>query len=147
VEITNSEIDTITGNLLRIMPILHKKLLRMDLGGTHTEFTRLHYGIMGRLMESRMTVTDLANDAVVPKSQLTHLVDKLVALGMVERIPAADDRRVIHLEMTEHGKMLMVELHTEVRENIKKRLSGLTPEELREFSHALETVRNIGSRL
>jgi DNA-binding MarR family transcriptional regulator len=146
-EITDSELDNITKNLLRIMPILGKKLLRMDLGCTDREITRLHFIIMGILLRNSMTVTDLANDAVVPKSQMTHLIDKLVALKIVERIPAADDRRVTNLVLTHHGKMILKELNEKVRENIKKRLSGLTPEDLHELSHALETIRNIGSRL
>ncbi|OGO15721.1 MAG: hypothetical protein A2Z02_05330 [Chloroflexi bacterium RBG_16_48_7] len=146
-EISNSELDIVTGNLLRVMPILHKKLLRMDLGGTDSDFTRLHFAIMGRLMRNNMTATDLANDFVVPKSQVTHLVDKLVALQIVKRIPAADDRRVINLALTDPGKTLLRELNDKVRENVKKRLSVLTQEELQELLKALETIKVIGGRL
>jgi DNA-binding MarR family transcriptional regulator len=146
-EITDSEIDNITGNLLHIMPILHKKLLRPDLGCADNDFTRLHFSIMGRLYRNRMTVSDLANDTIVPKSQMTHVLDKLVAMGIVERIPAENDRRVINLALTERGRSVLQELNEKVRENIKKRISGLTPEELHELAQALKTIRVVGGRL
>jgi MarR family transcriptional regulator, organic hydroperoxide resistance regulator len=146
-ELSNSALDGVTGNLLRIMPLLHKKLMRMDLGGTDSDFTRLHFAIMGQLVSTNMTATDLANDFVMPKSQMTHLLDKLVASQIVQRMPATDDRRVVYLALTDCGKTLLRELNDKVRQNIKKRLSALTPEEFQEFQKALETIRVIGCRL
>ncbi len=145
--LTNSELDKVTVNLLRIMPILHKKLMRMDLGGTSSDFTRLHFAIMGQLMSKNMTATDLARDFVMPKSQMTHLVDKLVTLQIVKRIPAEEDRRVVYLSLTDAGKNLLRELKNKVRENVKNELSVLTREEFEELRKALETIRVIGGRL
>jgi DNA-binding MarR family transcriptional regulator len=147
-EISNSELDNVTENLLRVMPVLHKKLMRMDLGGgTDNDLTRLHFAIMGHLSRNNMTATDLAHDFMVPKSQITHLVDRLVTLQVVKRIPDENDRRVVDLALTEAGKNLLHELNDKVRENIKKRLSVLNRDEFQKLLSALETINEIGGRL
>jgi len=119
----------------------------MDLSGVTGNLTRLHLGIMRMLNEGGMTVSELARVSMVPKPQMTHLVDQLVRLGIVERRPDATDRRVINLALTEHGRALLGDLKRKVRENIKNSLAGLTPEELAQMAQALETLRSIGTRL
>ena len=119
----------------------------MDLSGVTGNLTRLHLGIMRMLSEGSMTVSELTKVSMVSKPQMTHLVDKLVRLGIVERRPDATDRRVINLALTEHGRVLLGDLKRKVRENIKNSLAGLTPEELAQMAKALETLGSIGARL
>jgi DNA-binding MarR family transcriptional regulator len=144
---SNAEIDRILENLILVLPIFHKKLLRMDLGGVTGTMTRLHLAIMGMLGEGGMTVSDLAKVSMVPKPQMTHLLDQLVSLAIVERHHDPTDRRVINLVLTDSGRVLLGDLKQKVKENIKNRLAGLTPGELADMSQALETLRSIISRL
>jgi DNA-binding MarR family transcriptional regulator len=65
----------------------------------------------------------------------------------VERRPDENDRRVINLALTAKGRVLLDEGKQKIKENIKIKLAGLTPEELSEMSAALETLRRIGSKL
>ena len=142
-----ADIDYILENLLLILPVFHKRLLRMDLSGVTGNLTRLHLGIMGLLSEGGMTVSEVAKVSMVTKPQMTHLVDQLVRLGIVERCPDTTDRRVINLALTEHGRALLEDLKRKVRQTIKNSLAGLTPEELAQMAQALETLRTIGARL
>jgi hypothetical protein len=43
----NGTIDSILENLFHILPMIRKKLLRMDLDGVTGNFSRLHLAIMG----------------------------------------------------------------------------------------------------
>jgi DNA-binding MarR family transcriptional regulator len=143
----NNRIDHIIESLFVIMPVLHRKILRMNLKGISSDLTRLHLGIMKTLHEADMTVSDLARMSIVPKPQMTHLIDQLVDLGIVERHPDGLDRRVIHISMTEKGHTLHKDMKHKVREAIKKELAGLTPQELAEMSKALETLRRIADKI
>ena len=143
----SADVDHILENLFLILPVFHKKLLRMDLSGATGNLTRLHLGIMRMLSEGGMTVSEVAKVSMVPKPQMTHLVDQLVRLGIVERCPDTTDRRVINLALTEHGHVLLGDLKRKVRENIKNSLAGLTSDELAQMAQALETLRTIGARL
>ncbi len=143
----DGNIDRIFENMARILPLLHKRLLRMDLGGVTGNLTRLHLAIMGMLSEGSVTVSELARMSSMPKSQITHLIDKLVELGVLERRQDAKDRRVINLALTDHGRVLLGEVRQKVKQNIKDKLSGLTPDELADMSAALETLKEIGAKL
>ena len=144
---SNTDIDRILEDLLFVLPVFHKRLLRMDLGGVMGNLTRLHLAIMGMLRESSKTVSDLGKESVVSKSQMTHLIDQLVELGIVERNSDQTDRRVINLALTSHGRKLLEDLKQRVRENIRDRLAILSSGELTEMARAMETLRNIGTRL
>jgi DNA-binding MarR family transcriptional regulator len=83
----------------------------------------------------------------MPKPQVTHLVDALAAAGLVERLADIKDRRVINLFLTEKGRLLAREMKQKVKENTKKILSTLTPEELSQMSAALEILRSTIGKL
>ncbi len=143
----DANIDRILENMIHIMPVFHKKLLRMDLGGVTDNLTRLHLAIMGVLSASSMTMSELAEILMMTKPQMTHLVDQLVGLGIVERRPDVMDRRVINLDVTDNGRVLLEDMKRKVKENIRNRLASLTPAELAQMSATLETLRIIGGKL
>ena len=143
----DTNIDRILENMFVVMLVTHKKMLRMDLGGSSDNLTRLHLAVMGELSQTSMTMSELANTLMMTKPQLTHLVDPLVQLDIVERRPDTEDRRVINLALTESGRVLLGEMKQKVKENTKNRLAKLSPEELAQMSSALETLRNIVVKL
>ena len=140
-------IDRILENMFHVMLISHKKILKMDLNGCAENLTRLHFAVMGELSQTSMTMSELAKTLMMTKPQLTHLVNSLVTLNLVERRPDAKDRRVINLALTEKGRVLGKDMKQKVKENTKKRLACLTSEELNQMSTALETLRNIVGKL
>ncbi len=143
----DKNIDGILENMIHIMPVFHRKLLRMDLDGVTDNLTRLHLAIMGMLSETGMTMSELAKISMMTKPQMTHLIDQLVRLGVVERCPDATDRRVINLVLTDKGRVLLEDMKRKVKETIRNRLASLTAEELTQMSAALDTLRRIGSKL
>jgi len=141
-------IDRILDNMFQVLPVFHKKLLRRDLGGvTDNNVTRLHFAVMGILGEGSKTVSELARALVIPKPQMTHIINQLVKNGIVERHPGQNDRRVIVLEITAEGRALMETMKSKVKENVKDKLSVLTSDELQDMAGALETLLRIGARL
>jgi DNA-binding MarR family transcriptional regulator len=144
---SDTDIDRILDNLAAAIPVMHRKLLRMDLGGVTGGLTRLHLGIMGMLREGSMTVSELARVSIVPKPQMTHLIDQLVASGTVERRPDSADRRVVNVALTDSGRQLLRDVKRKVEEDLKNRLAGLTSEDLAAMSTALETLNSIIARL
>ena len=121
------DIDRILENMFNIMLVIHKKILRMDLELETVNLNRLHVAIMGLLNTSNMTMTELAKALMMTKPQLTHLVETLVTLGFVERLPDARDRRVIHLTLTKNGGIKFKGLRAKLKENIKQKLASLAP--------------------
>ena len=143
----NRIIDNILDSMAQVLPLFHRKLLRMDLGGVSGDLSRLHFGIMEILSERDMTVTELARMTNMSKPQMTAAIDKLVKLDVLERHPDEKDRRVINMVLTEHGRTLLREVRRKIKQSIRKTLSSLTPEELAQMSDALKVLREIGTKL
>lgn len=119
----------------------------MDLSGVTSGLTRIHFRLMTLLSVRDMTVTELSTLSLVPKSQMTRLIDQLVGLSIVERKSHPTDRRVINVALTKQGSRLLTEVKKQVRDAMRKNLSILTPDELAQMARALETLRDIGTRL
>jgi len=68
----------------------------------------------------------------------TRLMDKLCAKKLIKRIPCPDDRRVVHIEITDNGLKLLKEIHKNVKEDL---LENLTQEEAMQLSDLLDKIR------
>ena len=144
---SDTHIDRILENLSAVLPVFHKKLLKMNLGGVTGDLTRLHLGILGMLRAGSLPVSELARMTVIPKPQMTRLIDQLVKAGIVERRTDSADRRVINIALTEYGRVLAEDVKRKVQESIRTDLAGLAPEELAEMAKALEALRRIVAKL
>jgi DNA-binding MarR family transcriptional regulator len=109
------DIDRILENMFHVMLTVHKKILKTDLSGCSENLTRLHFAVMGELSQNNMAMSELAKALMMPKPQVTHLVDALVAAGLVERFADVKDRRVINLVLTDKGRLLGKEMKQKVK--------------------------------
>ena len=139
-------IDSIVDSLFRALPVIHRKLLKIDLEGA--SISRLHLAILGMLCESGpLPVSEIGKRLLISKPQMTPLVDRLISLGLVERSPDARDRRIIRVSVTGRGRKRLDECKALIGENLGRKLAVLTDVELKELSAALATLVEIGSRL
>ncbi|MCA9566347.1 MAG: MarR family transcriptional regulator [Myxococcales bacterium] len=65
--------------------------------------TQATFGVMYTLKQGASSNKDLAEEAGCAPSNITRLVDRLVEQGLVERIPAEDDRRRQVTRLTVEG--------------------------------------------
>jgi DNA-binding MarR family transcriptional regulator len=140
-------IDAILENLVAVLPVFHKRILRMDLGGTTGNLTRIHLGIMAKLSEGNVSVSELARYSFVPKPQMTHLIGQLVAAGVVSRLDDPADRRVTLISLTERGKVIHGQVKARIEDGLRNALRSLSPDELLEMSQALATLRRVVVKL
>lgn len=88
----------------------------------------------------RDTARDVAELRGMPKSQVSGAVDLLVERGFLWRLPDRQDRRVIHLAITESGADLGREAREIQTACWRKILSPLTAAEADRFKFLLEKV-------
>lgn len=143
----SNTIDNIIDNLFYVMPLIRRKLLKIDLSGIK-DITRFHYIILRILHEEgALPISAIGRRMLVPKAQMTSLVDRLIELGLAERVPDNIDRRVINIVLTEQGKNTFEECRNVIKKSIRGMLARLSNEDLREMSLALGTLRDIGMKL
>ena len=144
----NDIVDSITENLFHVLHLIHRKLLKINLEGVNKNISRLHFPIMGMLDEvGTLAISEIGKRLLIPKSQMTFLIDQLISLGLVEKVPDATDKRVINIALTEKGKVTLRKCKELVRNNIREKLSCLEEKELAEFTISLKKLREIESRL
>lgn len=85
----------------------------------------------------------LARELVVSVSSLTAIIDRLVARGLVERLPPGQDRRVVRVALTAEGRRRHEERRQARLGMATAMLDALTPPEQRRF---LALMRKIVSQ-
>jgi MarR family transcriptional regulator, 2-MHQ and catechol-resistance regulon repressor len=92
----------------------------------------LHKGPLGQRELSRKVLTSAGN--------MTDLVDKLEARGLVRRARQKSDRRAVHVELTPAGRDLIEPLFARHAGDIATAMGELNREELRQLSDLLRRL-------
>lgn len=145
-------LDSIVGDLFTIPPLIgrsiRRKLLKTAMAHIREDITPPHFEIIKTLEEAgTLHVTEIGERLQIPRPQMTHLIDKLVALDMVARQADARDRRIINIALTGRGRTLLKKHRRMIEKAIKTSLTSLTDEELEELSTSLRKLRQILSKL
>ena len=73
----------------------------------HFDVTVEQFHILRRILKGRASVSELADDKHISRAAASRAVDALVNRGLIERIPDAEDRRRVHLALSESGQELI----------------------------------------
>lgn len=145
----DNSIDIIIENLFLSLPIIHKKLLGTDFPDSprYARLYRHHVAVMGILSVNTLSISEIARRLMVPKPQMTRLINQLMDADIVARQPDAHDRRVMNIVLTGNGRAILEEYRALLAKNMKKKLSCLSDKEIEELSFSLVKLKEIGSRL
>jgi DNA-binding MarR family transcriptional regulator len=95
----------------------------------------------------RLSVSAIGDKQFISRPQMTHIVDRLVSLGMAERIVNEDDRRVINVVLTDKGRKIVRQCDEIIKQSIKQSLFVLDDKDIEELSVTLSKLAAIGSKL
>jgi MarR family 2-MHQ and catechol resistance regulon transcriptional repressor len=89
-----------------------------------------------------LCLTELARKILRTSGNLTMVVDNLEKSGLVRRIPNAEDRRYVRVEITENGRKVIASLFPEHARQIAEMMNRLTDAEQ---NHLRELCRKLGT--
>ncbi len=119
------------------------RALEEELFGRY-ELTPQQYNAL-RLLASRhpdkIRTLDLGGRLVSRAPDVTRLLDKLEQHGLIERDRPADNRRVVHIGITEAGLALLLQLREPLRECHVRQLGHLSRKELNQLAALLRAAR------
>ena len=143
--------DSLVEDLLSIPPlvqrIVRRKLLKATIN-VKVDISPPLFHIMCIVGDDGpLHIAEIGERVQVPRPQMTHLIDRLVKMGMVSRETGSTDRRTINISLTQAGKEAIDDYKKAARSVVKMRLSGLDDEELQELSVSLIKLRDILSKL
>jgi DNA-binding MarR family transcriptional regulator len=145
-------LERVTMDLLSLPPLIHRslrrKLVRSTLADMNMDITPHHFEILHFLQEEGIMCIGIIGERLqIAKAQMTQLIDKLVALNLVERQPSTEDRRITNITLTSHGHAVLDEDKNRVIDAIRDTMARLTDEELQDLSQSLRKVQDILSKL
>jgi len=81
----------------------------------------------------------IIKDRMIERSpNATRLMDKLCAKQLIERIACPDDRRVVHIQITKNGLVLLEDISKHMKDDY---INNLTEEEAGILSDLLDKIR------
>ena len=141
-------LENVVDDLIRVHTVIHRYLLKIGLDSVNAEISRLHFVIMVNLDESgTLPVSAIGKKLRIPGPQMTHLIDKLIELEMVDRQHDDSDRRIINISLTAKGKQALEDSRKLIRDTIRQKLSCLDDRELEDLAFSLRKLTEIGAKL
>lgn len=130
---------------LRFLAVAHLMKPMREMERERCEFSPGHMHVIGWLRSKGgpVSMSDLANSSFISKPNLTTMVDRLCAEGLVERSPDENDRRIVNVALTQKGNDFMARHKAETAAFIESKLGLLDDSDLEKLKHALDDLSDI----
>jgi DNA-binding MarR family transcriptional regulator len=142
-------IDSIVENLFYAFPIIHKRIMKInppDIScGIH--ISRVHFGILVALHHDQSPISEIANEFLISKPQMTYIMNQMVKAGLIKRTVNPHDRRIKDTVLTPKGEDVFQRCDEYVKNNVRNMFEDLTKKELDELSTSLQKLKEIGRSL
>uniref|UniRef100_UPI0006D13CEC MarR family transcriptional regulator n=1 Tax=Clostridium sp. NkU-1 TaxID=1095009 RepID=UPI0006D13CEC len=86
------------------------------------------------------TASDIVEIRMIAKSYVSTSVESLITKGLLERVQDQNDRRVIHLKLTEKTTPIITDIRLGQAQVLKLLFAGMTNDEIRVFEKLLEKI-------
>lgn len=107
------------------------------------ELTPTQYNVLRILRgahPARLTCGEVGERMVNPEPDVTRIIDRLISRGLVSRERDESDRRIVRVEISEHGLLLLAKLDEPVRSSLRELLSHLGETRLQRLVVLLEEI-------
>lgn len=92
--------------------------------------------------KGKQTIQQIGNCILISSGSMTYVIDKLEQRGLLSRNACPDDRRVIHVTLTDDGNELMNEIMPKYHELVDKMFKAVNSDEAETLVQLLKKVRN-----
>jgi DNA-binding MarR family transcriptional regulator len=145
-------LDSVAFDLFSTLPLVHRSISRKLIKTVVTSFKEdiapPHFQIMKLLEEAgTLHVAEIGERLQIARPQMTHLIDRLVELDIVERETNEEDRRMLNIRLKDKGKSIIKARDKQVINATREALSGLTDDELKQLSMSLNNIKEVFSKL
>lgn len=127
-----------------VFRMIRRKLINVTLADMDIDIKFPHIEIMTVLKDDgTLHVAEIGERLQIAKAQMTHLIDKLVDLEMVERNVDAADRRTINITLTDKGRGFLDKHESYIFNAVGEYISCLEEKDLETLSVSLRNLRDI----
>ena len=149
---SNSNIDSMNNpifnklsvDLFSLMFLLQHKLVRPQDIIRECPIPPSHIRVIFFLRDNgSYSMSEVASILNISRSNMTPIVDKLIAEGLLTRYEDKTDRRIIRIEITQKALDFFHDLKEKIKERLKQKLSKLSPEDAELLSVYIDSAIKI----
>ncbi|KPV43678.1 MarR family winged helix-turn-helix transcriptional regulator [Alicyclobacillus ferrooxydans] len=121
-----------------------QQIMKMHYPGKDSGLTASQLFILRLLMHSEQAkASDIARASGLSPGAVTQVCDELVKEGLVQRTRSQDDRRVVHIQITDEGRAVFQKIRQTRSDKIKLILTRLGDHDAKEFVRIIGRVVDI----
>lgn len=144
----DKKIDEVAIGLSGLLSILDRILIRPLELETRPVISPLPYVAMRILTDKEahdesVTMSELAREMQIAKSQLTVIIDKLIAKNFVIRVDDPSDRRTTRIRLSSEGIKFMEQNEKTTVTIIKSTIGELTGDDLNDLNQAISVFYKV----
>lgn len=139
-----NELTKLSEDLYNLMLHLHKKIFNPNEITKNLPIPPSHMKVIFYLAHhGTCSISETAKKLAISKPNMTPIIDKLIAEGMVNRYNDPDDRRVLRIELTEKAHEFIKKQEEIIKNNLAKKISSLNSEDLEVLSAHVVGITDI----
>ena len=120
------KLDKVTLELSELLPLLQQKLIKPFEQFAKSNISLMQFYVIFTLEEKgELTMTQLSNELLISKQQMTPLTDKIIDAGFAERKYDPADRRMVKIRLTSQGQEFLQKQRTGIFSMLKEKLENL----------------------
>jgi len=136
------KLSALAVNIISMNPMLYKKLGKpVPMNSDITPGA--YYSLLYLKKCETLSMSNLGEKLLISKPNVTALINKLIAKGLVIRSSDKHDRRIIMIRLSSKGIQFVEKNNKKYHNQIIKRLLALSDEELELLAVSLQNVKDI----
>ncbi len=140
-------VDAISQNLFDALPLLPKRLVRVDAITREFGMPFSHIQILCMLCDREMTIGDIGTSLGIAKPNITPLLDALRERGVLERCRSEKDRRIVNVRLLPEGQALAKKLRASLADQVADWPEGFSLSDVKRLNNALAYLIEASRRL
>ncbi|QOK29389.1 MarR family transcriptional regulator [Cytobacillus oceanisediminis] len=109
---------------------------------TNYSLSMTEFSVLEALYHNDMqTIHEIGKRILITSGSMTYVIDKLVEKGYAKRIACPNDRRAIHIGLTDKGNKLLEEIMPKHQQRVNTLFEELNSDELDDLINLLEKVK------
>lgn len=140
-------VEAISRNLYEALPLLPKRLVRVDALTREFGMPFSHIQILCMLSNKEMTIGEISSSLGIAKPNITPLLDALHDRGILERCRSEKDRRIVNVRLLPEGEELAARLKTSISAQVQEWPRGFSHSDIKRLNNALAYLIEVGSQL
>lgn len=137
-------VEAITGNLFEALPLLPKRLVRVDMITHEFGMPFSHIQILCMLARRNMSIGEISSHLGIAKPNITPLLDSLRERGLLERQRSEKDRRVVNVVLLPAGREMAEKIEASIAAQVMEWPERFSASEVKRINNALACLISAG---